>query len=132
MKNKKVLLAAIALLVVAGVMAAVYFATRPTVQDWTGSKTITVTVVHSDGKSQEFSYSTDKAYLGEVLQEAGLISGTPGEFGLYMETVDGETASWEENGAYWAFYVGEEYATTSVDLTPITDGAVYKLVYTLG
>lgn len=132
MKNKKVLLAAIALLVAAGVMAAVYFATRPTVQDWTGSKTITVTVVHSDGKSQEFSYSTDKAYLGEVLQEAGLISGTPGEFGLYIETVDGETASWEENGAYWAFYVGEEYATTSVDLTPITDGAVYKLVYTLG
>lgn len=132
MKNKKVLLAAIALLVVAGVMAAVYFATRPTVQDWTGSKTITVTVVHSDGKSQEFSYSTDKAYLGEVLQEAGLISGTPGEFGLYIETVDGETSSWEENGAYWAFYVGEEYATTSVDLTPITDGAVYKLVYTLG
>lgn len=132
MKNKKVLLAAIALLVVAGVMAAVYFATRPTVQDWTGSKTITVTVVHSDGKSQEFSYSTDKAYLGEVLQEAGLISGTPGEFGLYIKTVDGETASWEENGAYWAFYVGEEYATTSVDLTPITDGAVYKLVYTLG
>lgn len=132
MKNKKVLLAAIALLVVAGVMAAVYFATRPTVQDWTGSKTITVTVVHSDGKSQEFSYSTDKAYLGEVLQEAGLISGTPGEFGLYIETVDGETASWEENGAYWAFYVGEEYATTSVDLTPITDGAAYKLVYTLG
>lgn len=132
MKNKKVLLAAIALLVVAGVMAAVYFATRPTAQGWTGSKTITVTVVHSDGKSQEFSYSTDKAYLGEVLQEAGLISGTPGEFGLYIETVDGETASWEENGAYWAFYVGEEYATTSVDLAPITDGAVYKLVYTLG
>ena len=132
MKNKKVLLAAIALLVVAGVMAAVYFATRPTVQDWTGSKTITVTVVHSDGKSQEFSYSTDKAYLGEVLQEAGLISGTPGEFGLYIETVDGETASWEENGAYWAFYVGEEYAPTSVDLAPITDGVAYKLVYTLG
>ena len=132
MKNKKVLLAAIALLVVAGVMAAVYFATRPTVQDWTGSKTITVTVVHSDSKSQEFSYSTDKAYLGEVLQKGDFITGTPGEFGLYMETVDGETASWEENGAYWAFYVGEEYATTSVDLTPITDGAVYKLVYTLG
>lgn len=132
MKNKKVLLAAIALLVVAGVMSAVYFATRPTVQDWTGSKTITVTVVHSDGKSEDFVFNTDEDYLGEVLQEAGLISGTPGEFGLYIETVDGETASWEENGAYWAFYVGEEYATTSVDLTPITDGAVYKLVYTLG
>ena len=130
MKNKKVLLAAIALLVVAGVMAAVYYFTRPKAQ--AGGKTFTVTVVHSDGKSQEFSYSTDKAYLGEVLQEAGLISGTPGEFGLYIETVDGETASWEENGAYWAFYVGEEYATTSVDLAPITDGAVYKLVYTLG
>lgn len=132
MKNKKVLLAAIALLVVAGVMAAVYFATRPTVQGWTGSKTITVTVVHSDGKSEDFVFNTDEAYLGEVLQKGDFITGTPGEFGLYIETVDGETASWEENGAYWAFYVGEEYATTSVDLTPITDGAVYKLVYTLG
>ena len=132
MKNKKVLLAAIALLVVAGVMAAVYFATRPTVQGWTGNKTITVTVVHSDGKSQEFSYSTDKAYLGEVLQEAGLISGTPGVFGLYMETVDGETASWEENGAYWAFYVGDEYASLGVDQTPIADGDSFSLVYTVG
>lgn len=132
MKNKKVLLAAIALLVVAGVMAAVYFATRPTVQDWTGSKTITVTVVHSDGKSEDFVFNTDEDYLGEVLQKGDFITGTPGEFGLYIETVDGETASWEENGAYWAFYVGEEYATTSVDLTPIADGAVYKLVYTLG
>ena len=132
MKNKKVLLAAIALLVVAGVMAAVYFATRPTVQGWTGSKTITVTVVHSDGKSEDFVFNTDEDDLEEVRQKGDFNTGTPGEFGLYIETVDGETASWEENGAYWAFYVGEEYATTSVDLAPITDGAVYKLVYTLG
>src|SRR5699024_5106518 len=95
-------------------------------------KTITVTVVHSDGKSEDFVFNTDEDYLGEVLQEAGLISGTPGEFGLYIETVDGETASWAENGAYWAYYVGEEYAPASVHVALITDGAVYKLVYPLG
>lgn len=130
MKNKKVLLAAIALLVVAGVLAAAYYFTRPKAQ--AGGKTFTVTVVHSDGTEKEFTYTSDQEYLGAVLQAEGLVTGTPGEFGLYMDSVDGETASWEENGAYWAFYVGEEYATTSVDLTPITDGAVYKLVYTLG
>ena len=89
-------------------------------------------MVHSDGTEKEFTYTSDQEYLGAVLQAEGLVTGTPGEFGLYMDSVDGETASWEDNGAYWAFYVGEEYATASIDLTPITDGAAYKLVYTLG
>lgn len=130
MKNKKTLLAVLALVLVAGVLAAAYYFTRPKTQ--AGGKTFTVTVVHSDGTEKTFTYTSDGEYLGAVLQAEKLITGTPGEFGLYMDSVDGETASWEENGAYWAFYVGEEYATASIDLTPITDGAVYKLVYTLG
>jgi len=49
-----------------------------------------------------------------------------------FHTVDGEKADWSVNQSYWAFYVGEEYATKGIYETPVTDGGAYKLVYTLG
>ena len=49
-----------------------------------------------------------------------------------FHTVDGEKADWNVNQSYWAFYEGEEYAMTGIYDTNIVDGAVYKLVYTLG
>jgi hypothetical protein len=33
---------------------------------------------------------------------------------------------------YWALYIGQDYATTGIDTTPIQDGAAYSLVYTIG
>ena len=97
-----------------------------------GEKKITVTVVHGDGSEKTFTYDTDEEYLGAVLVDAGLIQGNDGRYGLEMHTVDGEKADWNENKSYWALYIGEEYALTGVDSTPIADGAVFKLVYTIG
>ena len=67
--------------------------------------------------------------MGVVLEKDGLITGEEGPYGMYIHEVDGERAVYEESGAYWSFYVGEEYAQTGIDLTPIEDGAAYKLVY---
>ena len=130
MKNKKLIIAAIALVAVAAIFLGVFFATRPATSQ--GTKTFTVTVVHADGTSKDFTYSTDEEYLGAVLEAEGLIAGTDSEFGLMIDTVDGERAVWEESGAYWALYVGEEYAMTGADTTPVNDGDTFKLVYTLG
>lgn len=93
---------------------------------------ITVEVVHADGSTVSFNYDTDEEYLGTVLVEEGLVEGEDSEYGLYITTVDGESAVWETDGAYWAFYIGEDYALTGVDSTPVTDGEVYSLVYTVG
>ena len=130
MKNKKLIIAAIALVAVAAIFLGVFFATRPATSQ--GTKTFTVTVVHADGTSKDFTYSTDEEYLGAVLEAEGLIAGTDSEFGLMIDTVDGERAVWEESGAFWAMYVGEEYAMTGEDTTPVNDGDTFKLVYTLG
>lgn len=130
MKNKKLIIAAIALVAVAAIFLGVFFATRPATSQ--GAKTFTVTVVHADGTSKDFTYNTDEEYLGTVLLAEGLIAGTEGSYGLMIDTVDGERAVWEENGAYWALYVGEEYAMTGADTTPVNDGDTFKLVYTLG
>jgi len=127
MSKKKLILSIIAVILVIGVAVGVYFATRP--QATEGQKSFTVTVVHKDGSTKDFSYTTTEAYVGTVLQAEGLISGYMGDYGLYIEAVDGETAVYETDGAYWSFYIGDAYAQTGIDLTPIEDGAAYKLVY---
>ena len=128
-KNRKLMLAVIAVVVIAAAMAVIYAATRP--ETAAGSKTFTVEVIHSDGSAKTFTYQTDDEYLGEVLLAEGLIAGDSGEFGLYINTVDGEDAVWEEDGSYWALYVGEEYAAQGIDQTPVTDGGAFSLVYTI-
>lgn len=126
--NKKTITVILALVLVVAVLLGLYFFIMP--RATAGSKEFTVTVVHGDGASKDFTYKTDAEFVGEVLLEEGLITGSEGPYGLYMESVDGEKAIYEESGAYWAFYVGDAYATQGIDLTPIEDGALYKLVYT--
>lgn len=106
-----------------------------TPQEETGSaqlKKFQVIVVHADGTEKTFEYESGAENVGPVLVEAGLIKGNDGPYGLEITVVDGETAVYDTDGAYWAVYVGDEYAMSGIDTTPITDGGVYKLVYTLG
>ena len=130
MKNKKGLLGLIALMLAAALMIGVYLGARPETE--AGGKAFTVLVVHRDGGERTFSFATDAEYLGTVLLEQGLIQGEEGTYGLMVSTVDGETADWNVDKGYWALYIGEEYATTGVDTTPVTDGGEYRLVYTIG
>lgn len=130
MKNKKILIAAIVIVALIAVMAGAYFAARPAVAE--GAKTISVTVVHADGSEKQFQYRTDEEYLGPVLLAEGLAEGEDGPYGLTICVVDGEKADWNENQSYWALYIGEEYAATGADSTPVKDGDSFKLVYTIG
>ena len=128
MKNKKLVIAAIAVAVVIALMAGIWFATRPATE--TGSKAYTVTVVHKDGTVKDFAYRTDAEYLAEALLEEGLVSGEDSQYGLTIITVDGEAAVWETDSAYWAIWVGEEMAMTGASETPVYDGSTFKLEYT--
>ena len=129
-KNGKLILATAVVVVLIAVFVGIWYATRPATSQ--GSKTITVEVVHKDGSSKDFTYHTAAQYLGEVLLAEGLIQGDEGDYGLYITAVDGEEAVYETDGAYWAFYVGDEYASLGVDQTPIADGDSFSLVYTVG
>lgn len=130
MKNKKLILAVVALVAVVAVFLCIWFATRPETSQ--GAKTVTVTVVHSDGTSKEFTCHTDEEYLAPVLVAENIAQGDITQYGLTIHTVDGERASWEANQSYWALFIGEEYATTGASETPVNDGDVFKLVYTIG
>lgn len=92
----------------------------------------TVVVKDLDGNETKFEYTSDAASVGEALLAEGLIEGDEGEYGLYINTVNGMTADWDKDQTYWAFYINDEYATTGVDQTEITEGATYSLVLTKG
>ena len=96
------------------------------------AKNFTVVVVHQDGTEKTFTYQTTEKYVGPVLQADGLIEGNAGPYGLEITKVDGQKAIYAEDKAYWAVYEGEEYALQGIDTTPVVEGGVYKLVYTLG
>ena len=90
----------------------------------------TVIVIHADGTEKTFTYETTEEFVGPVLEDAGLIQGNAGPYGMEITHVDGVQAIYNTDKAYWAVYEGEEYALQGIDTTPVVDGGIYKLVYT--
>ena len=128
MNNKKTILAVIALVLAVAVFAGIYLATRPATTE--GSKTFTLTVVHADGTSKNFTISTNEKYLAPALKAENILPESEGADGMYF-TVDGEKADYSVNQSYWSLYVGEDYAMLGMNETPVNDGDSFKLVYTI-
>lgn len=122
--NKKTLFAVAALAVVAALMLGLWYFTRPETQ--AGDKTVVVEVVHGDGNSREFTCQTDEEYLGPLLLEEKLAEGEQGAYGLFITTVDGETAQ-DSLRQWWCITKGGERVDTGADATPIGDGDHFEL-----
>ena len=84
-----------------------------------------------DGTVTKFQVNTDATTVGEALLAVELIAGDESEYGLYVTSVNGITADWDTEKAYWAFYIGEEYAQTGVDATEIVADTEYSFVKTV-
>ena len=92
----------------------------------------TFVVTDLEGNESTFDITTSKATVGEALLDEGLIVGEDSEYGLYVTSVNGMAADWDNDQTYWAFYIDGEYATTGVDATEVTEGATYSFVLTKG
>lgn len=90
-----------------------------------GSNRFDFTVVDKAGNEVTCEIHTDETTVGAALLGLGLIEGEEGQYGLYVKTVNGITADYEENGTYWAFYVDGEYAMSGVDVMDIVEGSSY-------
>lgn len=91
-----------------------------------------VIVTDLDGNETAFEYTSSAASVGEALVAEGLIEGHETEYGLYIDTVNGITADWDNDQTYWAFYINGEYATTGIDGTEIAADTTYGLILTKG
>lgn len=94
-----------------------------------GEKTVEV-IVKVEDKSVTFTLKTDEEYLGDALLEHELIDGEEGPYGLYVKKVNGITADYDIDQAYWSLWKDGDYCSYGVDTAPITDGDVYEIVYT--
>ena len=91
-----------------------------------------VVVTDLEGNETAFEYTSSAASVGEALVTEGLIEGHETEYGLYIDTVNGITADWDNDQTYWAFYINGEYATTGIDGTEIVADTTYSLTLTKG
>lgn len=131
MKKKKILGLGL-LVVLIAIMAIIYtnFREKPV----EGSKAITIEVVNSMEKSTVYELKTDAEFLRQAMEEAseqGLtFDGEEGDYGMMVNTVNGETADYNIDGAYWSFYVNDEYCNYGIDEQPVEDGDAFAIVYT--
>ena len=73
-----------------------------------GKTSFNFEVTDLDGKTTKFLVKTDKTVVGEALLEVGLITGEEGPYGLMVSAVNGDTADYNKDKAYWAFYTNGE------------------------
>ena len=129
-KNLKRILSAAAFALLVAVMAFVYvsFSAKPVA----GSKAITITVVNSAAKETAYALKTDAEYLDQAMKEAeGLtFSAYEGPYGMVITAVNGETADFNVDSAYWSVLVNGEYGNYGISQQPVHDGDVFTIAYT--
>lgn len=127
--SKKIILAVAALAAVVALLLCVYHFTKGKTSQ--GEKTITLEVIHKDQSSNSFELRTNREYLGEVLADEKLAEGEIGPYGMFITTVDQETAD-DANQEWWCLTKNGGRVNTSADQTPIADGEKYELTLTVG
>ena len=129
MKNKKIWGAGL-LVVLTAAFAIVYgvFREKPV----EGSKEITIEVVNQAEESEVYELKTDVEFLRQAMEEAeGLeFSGQESEYGMMVEVVNGESAVYDKDRAFWSFMVNGELCNNGIDTQPVEDGDEFQIVYT--
>lgn len=128
MKKNKKIISVVSAVVVIAVFCVVYFmfGAKPA----EGEKNVTIEVVNSKKESVIYEVNTDAEFLRGAMEDAqGLeFSGTEAQFGLTLETVNGEYADFVN--AYWGTYVNGDYCLYGVDSQPVNDSDAFKIEYT--
>lgn len=96
-----------------------------------GKYHITVEVLDDQGDVKSYESSTDAEVLYDALLEIdGLtLDGYESDYGYYITAVNGVTADYDKDGAYWSLYVNGEYSSFGVESQPVADGDTYRLAY---
>ena len=128
-ENTKTLKWIIIAIIILAILAGIYFLLGP--KGSAGDKSITVKVDHLNAKDTVFKISTDEEMLGDALDDEKLIEGSEGEFGMFVETVDGETADASKE-EWWGYTVNGKTAESGVDSQPVEDGATYEFTLNVG
>lgn len=129
--SKKVWIGIVAFVAVIAIFVGVFLFFRPGAM--TGTKNITIEVINKAQESTSYKVKTDAEYLRQAMEDAKGLSfeGIESEYGMMVNTVNGETADYSVDGSYWSFYINGEYCNYGIDSQPVTDGDAFQIVYTV-
>jgi len=129
--SKKIIVGVIALIAAIALFLGLYMKFKP--QAESGGKNITIEVIDDAGESTIYEVATDAEYLREAFEDAeGLeVLGDESEFGLTITSVNGLSADFNVDSAYWNIMVNGEYGQYGADSQIVTDGDAFQLVYVI-
>lgn len=129
-QNKTLLIAAIVLFLAVVVFFSAYSLFAP--QTAEGAKSIMIEVEDNAQTTYTYMVHTDAEYLIDAMKDAKKLtfSGYEGPYGLTLTTINGVTADWNKNNAFWSIYVNGEQGNYGVDTQSVNDGDYFKFEYT--
>ena len=97
-----------------------------------GAKSVTLEVTNQQQKTSTYTVQTDAEYLIDAMKAAPkfTFSGYESAYGLTLITINGITADWEKDNAFWCIYVNGEMGNYGIESQPVYDGDVFQFVYT--
>ena len=69
--------------------------------------------------------------MDELGDQGFSYEGTDSDYGIMISSINGVTADYATDGAYWSLYVNDEYGMYGADAQPVTDGDKYTWKYEL-
>ena len=132
MEKKKTIWIAVAAIVIAAVMGTIFLTAKPAVN--TGKKHVVLEVKDDKGEMKTYTADTNAAYLVDLMDELQNSSdfsydAQNGDYGLFIQTVNGKTADYSIDHSYWAVYVNGQYGSYGISEQPVADGDTYLLAY---
>lgn len=131
-KQYKIILSIAAIAAAILVLLGIYHVFSPKVQE--GTKAYTMIVTSEDRSRKSYQGKTDAEYLRDLMDELQATGdfaydGYEGDYGLYITTINGVTADYDMDGAYWSIYVNGEYGMYGADTQPVAAGDRFEFVY---
>ncbi len=129
-QNKTLLTTAIVLFIAVLVFFGIYQCFAP--QATEGAKSIMIEVKDNAQKTTTYVVHTDAEYLLDAMKDAPNLTfaGYESQYGLTLTTINGITADWEKDNAYWCIYVNGDIGNYGVSTQPVCDGDTFSLEYT--
>ena len=95
-----------------------------------GATSFYFNVVDKGGNKTAFEIRTDKTIVGDALMELGLLEGEEGAYGLYVKKVNGITADYNKDGAWWCVTKSGEMTMVGMNELELSNGDKYEITYT--
>lgn len=127
--KKKIITAVIALVILISAALVLYMLYGP--KPSSGSKSITLSIVYVDDSRDDYELRTDEEYLLDAANEIDelTIEGHNDGSYFYIDAINGVSADYTADGAYWAIYVDGAYGNYGIADQPIEDGVSYEIRY---